>query len=50
MQEARNKVTEIVGCDGQRISHLPGKHPERVHVAGFRDLDCRVFSGFVRAD
>jgi len=46
----RNKVIVIGDWDGKRISHLPGKHPECVHVAGFRDLDCRVSSGFVRAD
>lgn len=28
--------------------YLPGKHPECIHVAGFRDLGGR-FSGFVGA-
>jgi len=40
----------IEDCDGRRVSHLPSEHPECVHVAGLRDLDCRASSGFVRAD
>lgn len=37
-------------CEGKRISHLPGEHPECVHVAGLRDSDGRVSSGFLGAD